>query len=126
MEGAGSRPERHGEGNAHGPRRHVTHFLVVANAAAGSTEQDGVRRAVGIIAESGTVSLRWTEPEDDLDALVTELAPDAIVIAAGDGSIHHVANALGTETLSAIPFGIIPSAPPTISPGVWGSLWIPS
>lgn len=86
----------------------MSHFVILANAEAGSSERDTIRETSGLLSENGTVSLRWTGPDDDLDALIAGLSPDTVVIAGGDGSIHHVVNSLHPEIVGSIPFGIIP------------------
>jgi diacylglycerol kinase (ATP) len=87
----------------------VEHILVIANAAAGSADQDSLDAALAVLREHGDVDVEATEDAEDLDRVLAHIGTSRVVVAGGDGSLHAVMNALGRhDLLSTTPVGLIP------------------
>jgi diacylglycerol kinase family enzyme len=84
-------------------------FVVVANAAAGSTESDAVASAVATLAGHAPTELRWTDDPDECLEVVRGLDDDRqLVVAGGDGSIHLALSAVTHHDRTDGPVGIVP------------------
>lgn len=80
-------------------------FVVLANAAAGSSER--VVAALRVLDDVAGAEIVWTEGPDDIDAVLTG-DDRQLVLAGGDGSIHLLVNRLAaTDTLDR-PVGLLP------------------
>lgn len=79
-------------------------FLVVANAAAGSS--DGVEAAAALLDAYDACEVQWTEDPEDIDRVLS--ADRTPVIAGGDGSIHLVVNRLAALDRLDRPVGLLP------------------
>jgi YegS/Rv2252/BmrU family lipid kinase len=85
--------------------------LVLANAAAGSADDDAVEGAVVQIGRTGEVELARTAGPDDLDRALDVIGDRTLVVAGGDGSLHlvvqrlHDRGQLGEVTVGLVPLG---------------------
>ncbi len=86
-------------------------FLVVVNAAAGTTDREQVDAAVATLRRAATAELVTTENLDSLDAALDSLDGRTLVVAGGDGSIHAAvgrlwrSGRLGSTTMGLVPLG---------------------
>lgn len=86
---------------------------MIANADAGSTEEESIDAALAVLREHADVELASTASPDELDDVLRRTADGkrTIVVAGGDGSLHAVVAALhrhGTladQTLALLPLG---------------------
>ncbi|HET6560690.1 MAG TPA: diacylglycerol kinase family protein [Marmoricola sp.] len=84
-------------------------ILVVANANAGTHEQEAMDAALGVLRRVFAVEVRETSRPSELDDVLG--AAGTVVVAGGDGSLHAVANALhrlgrlGSVRLGLLPLG---------------------
>lgn len=89
----------------------VDPLLVIANAAAGTTERQAVEAAVDVLREHGDVELCETSNPGELDGVLHRAGCRHIVVAGGDGSMHAVVAALhrrhelGERVLGLLPMG---------------------
>jgi diacylglycerol kinase (ATP) len=72
----------------------VERILLVANASAGTLEQEALETALGVLRPRGDVEVAETGSPDELDAVFQRLEGRDVVVAGGDGSLHAVVNAL--------------------------------
>jgi YegS/Rv2252/BmrU family lipid kinase len=87
----------------------VEHILVIANASAGTLEDDALEAATAVLRDRGEVTVESTENAEDLDRLLDDNDASIIVVAGGDGSLHAVMNALARlDRLQSTPVGLIP------------------
>lgn len=84
-------------------------YVVVANAAAGSTEEPVVREVAGRLAESAPTEVAWTEDPDDFDGAVSRLDGRRLVVVGGDGTFHFALNRLAGLNRLDEPVGLIPA-----------------
>lgn len=86
-------------------------FLVIANAGAGTADQERIEAAVAVLQTAGSVELAATEDLDALDAALLGLDGRTLVVAGGDGSMHAAvgslwrAGTLDSGTLALVPLG---------------------
>jgi diacylglycerol kinase (ATP) len=86
-------------------------MLVIANRAAGSTEQEAVSEALEVLRGDGPAELRYAESREQLDELLERLDGRTLVVVGGDGSLHttvaalHARGDLGSVTMGLIPLG---------------------
>lgn len=86
-------------------------FLVVANAVAGTAEQERIAAAVRTLSTGGSTELVMTESLDHLDATLAALEGRTLVVAGGDGSMHAAvaalrrAGVLGDVVMGLVPLG---------------------
>ena len=84
-------------------------FLVVVNAAAGTSERDRVEAAVAVLRDGGPTELVTTEDLDALTAALREVDGRTLVVAGGDGSMHAAVGALWRDgALSDVTLGLVP------------------
>jgi diacylglycerol kinase (ATP) len=89
----------------------VEHILLIANASAGTHEQEAQDAALAVLEELADVTVAETSSSEELDELLRERGKCSVVVAGGDGSLHAVMNALArhdmltTTTLGLIPLG---------------------
>jgi diacylglycerol kinase family enzyme len=89
----------------------MRHYLVLANARAGSAKREALDAAVGVLAAAGPTEVRQPADPDALDAALTDLDGRVPVVAGGDGSLHLVVNRLrslgrlGQVTVGLLPLG---------------------
>ncbi|MCL2543232.1 MAG: YegS/Rv2252/BmrU family lipid kinase [Nocardioidaceae bacterium] len=85
-------------------------ILVIANAGAGTADEQALDAAVAILREHAEVEVRETSGPDELAAALTGSPDDErIVIAGGDGSIHAAVAALHRlDQLRGQEIGLIP------------------
>jgi diacylglycerol kinase family enzyme len=88
----------------------VQRLLVVANGAAGTTDDDSVETAVAVLRTGAEVTLAETAGREELLAAVTGRDGRRLVIVGGDGSVHAAVHALDRAGAldPAEPVGIIP------------------
>jgi diacylglycerol kinase (ATP) len=90
----------------------VRSALFIANAQAGTSDQDAIRAAVDRLTHAGVdVDLRTTQGSGAIDDVVATRADRDVVVAGGDGSLHAVVGALRRRrdldgpTIGLIPLG---------------------
>jgi YegS/Rv2252/BmrU family lipid kinase len=89
----------------------VTDYLVLANANAGTAEQESVASCCDALRRLGAVESVATHDPDEIDGQLARLDGRRLVVAGGDGSVHAVVAALwrrgelGTTTLGIVPLG---------------------
>lgn len=84
-------------------------LLVVANAAAGSTEDAAVGAAVAVLRGGGPVELVRSASPQELDGALDALDGRALVVAGGDGSLHlAVARLRARGQLGDVAVGLVP------------------
>lgn len=87
----------------------MEHILLIANASAGTLEQEALESALAVLRELADVQVESTEDADDLERVLTDNQQCSVVVAGGDGSLHAVVNALNRlQLLGAAPLGLIP------------------
>ncbi|PJJ57290.1 YegS/Rv2252/BmrU family lipid kinase [Mumia flava] len=84
--------------------------LIVANATAGSADDEVLDSAVGLLRARGDVDVVRTGGPDELQAALRERpAVDVVVAAGGDGSLHALIAALHTlDRLGDVVVGLLP------------------
>ena len=85
-------------------------LLAIANSSAGSTDEESVEVAVGILSETYDVQLVTTSTPDELDSALSE-QPDVagVVVLGGDGSLHAIVDALHrADRLPGTAVGLVP------------------
>lgn len=101
-------------GRAHrglGSVRVVDPVLVIANAAAGSTDAANLERALAVLRDHASVEVAETSNPGELDGVLHRAASRRIVVAGGDGSLHavvaalHRRNELADAELGLLPLG---------------------
>jgi diacylglycerol kinase (ATP) len=87
----------------------VEHILLIANASAGTHEQEALDAALSVLRELADVKVESTSDADDLVRALSENDKCSVVVAGGDGSLHAVVNALHRlDRLGSTPVGLIP------------------
>lgn len=86
-------------------------LLVIANAAAGSADDDTMARGLAVLREHASVEVAETSNPGELDGVLHRAGSRRIVVAGGDGSLHavvsalHRRNELGGAVLGLLPVG---------------------
>jgi YegS/Rv2252/BmrU family lipid kinase len=86
-------------------------FLLLANAEAGSAEDDRVEAARAALAGAGDVEVVRTDSTVELDRALTDAGDRRVVVAGGDGSIHLAVQLLWSrdpQVLRATELGLVP------------------
>ncbi|CAA9361678.1 MAG: Transcription regulator [contains diacylglycerol kinase catalytic domain] [uncultured Nocardioidaceae bacterium] len=87
----------------------MEHILLIANASAGTHEQEALQAALSVLQELSDVRIESTKDAEDLDRVLRENDKSSVVVAGGDGSLHAVVNALAhQQRLDSTPLGLIP------------------
>jgi diacylglycerol kinase family enzyme len=87
----------------------VQPLLVVANASAGSHEQEALDAALDVLRAATDVHVVSTDAPDELDDVLCDLEGRGVVVAGGDGSLHAVVNALNRlDVLKETRLGLLP------------------
>lgn len=87
----------------------MEHILLIANASAGTHEQESQDAALGVLEELAEVTVVETSTAEELDEVLRDQGDCSVVVAGGDGSLHAVVNALGRlDLLSRTTLGLIP------------------
>ncbi|MDQ1605088.1 MAG: hypothetical protein QOE01_2933 [Actinomycetota bacterium] len=91
-------------------RGYLNRFLVVSNAAAGSSHGDRVAAAVEVLRAGAEVREERSDSPADLERILRDRGDATVVIAGGDGSVHAAVAAL--RRLAALhpgsPLGLVP------------------
>jgi len=74
--------------------RPVDPLLVITNDDAGTSDDEALREAVGILGEKCSVEVESTSKPGELDGVLQRAGSRRIVVAGGDGSLHAVVSAL--------------------------------
>jgi diacylglycerol kinase family enzyme len=89
----------------------VERILLVANANAGTHEQEALEAALGVLREAADVEVVETATPEELDEACGRIEARAVVVAGGDGSLHATVNTLhrlgvlGSTRLGLVPLG---------------------
>jgi YegS/Rv2252/BmrU family lipid kinase len=89
----------------------VDPLLVITNDDAGTADDEGLRTALGILREKGSVEVQSTAQPGELDGVLQRAGSRRIVVAGGDGSLHAVVAALyrrhelGRAVVGLLPMG---------------------
>jgi diacylglycerol kinase (ATP) len=87
----------------------VERILLIANASAGTHEDETLEAALAVLRERADVTVKSTKDADDLDRAIRATDKCSVVVAGGDGSLHAVMNALfRLGRLESTPVGLIP------------------
>lgn len=87
----------------------MTTLLAIANADAGTADEEAVDAAVEVLRVRFDVSLvRTASPEDLRSALAEHPDIAGVVVLGGDGSLHAIVDALRSAERLALPIGLIP------------------
>ncbi|MFI5429145.1 diacylglycerol/lipid kinase family protein [Aeromicrobium sp. UC242_57] len=87
----------------------MTRLLAIANAAAGTADDQAIDAALGVLRDQFDVALaRTSSPEDLDDALREHPDVDGVIVLGGDGSLHAVVDALRSADRLGLPIGLIP------------------
>jgi len=87
----------------------VEDILLIANASAGTHEEESLEAALKVLRPLANVTVESTGSPDDLDRVIKENDSCSVVVAGGDGSLHAVINALHRhDRLGSTPVGLIP------------------
>jgi len=83
-------------------------FLVVANGAAGTAEQETVEAVVSVLSVRRGTEVVWTSSAEELDAALDRLDGRHLVVAGGDGSLHLAVAGLRAQGRLDVPLGLVP------------------
>ena len=87
----------------------VEPLLVIANADAGTADEEALEEALSVLREKCSVEVAKTSNPGELDGVLQRAASRRIVVAGGDGSLHAVIAALyRRHDLSKSTVGLIP------------------
>ena len=104
-----SQPRPHPDAGAPDPAgSRPTPFLIVANAAAGTAEQEAVQAVASVLGSQAHTEVAWPRTHDALDALLHQLDGRRLVVAGGDGSLHVAVARLRALGRLDVPLGLIP------------------
>ena len=86
-------------------------LLVIANAEAGTSDQESLTRALVVLRRSRSVEVAATSNPGELDGVLHRAGRRRIVVAGGDGSLHaviaalHKRNELSRHEIALLPLG---------------------
>lgn len=84
-------------------------FLIVANASAGTADQERIDAAAAALNATDTAEVAHTEDLEELDAALDRLDGRTLVVAGGDGSMHAAVGSLWRSgTLAEVVIGLVP------------------
>jgi diacylglycerol kinase family enzyme len=84
-------------------------FLVIANRAAGSADEESLAAAVARLERVAPVALARTGSDDEIDGAVERAGDRLVVVAGGDGSVHAVAGRMAArDLLGSVPLALVP------------------
>jgi YegS/Rv2252/BmrU family lipid kinase len=84
-------------------------MLLITNSEAGTTDEENVERALGVLRESADVEVCGTSNPGELDGVLHRRGGRQVVVAGGDGSLHAVVAALHRRNeLEGTVIGLIP------------------
>jgi diacylglycerol kinase (ATP) len=89
----------------------VDPVLMITNAEAGSSDEDNLRAALGVLRELTDVEVARTSQPGELDGVLHRRGGRRLVLAGGDGSLHavvaalHRRNELTSTNVALIPMG---------------------
>jgi diacylglycerol kinase family enzyme len=83
-------------------------YLLVANPAAGGTEEELVRDVQAVLDSTCTHVRRVAPTDDALDAALRDADPHCVVVIGGDGSVHRVATRLHATGRLDLELGLVP------------------
>lgn len=87
----------------------MTRLLAIANADAGTADDEAVDSALTELRKTYDVELARTSSPDDLAAALDEHRDlDGVVVLGGDGSLHAVVAALRSTDRLSLPIGLVP------------------
>lgn len=87
----------------------MTSLLAIANANAGTADDDSIGVALDILRREHDVSVARTASPNDLKAAMDEHPHlDGVIVLGGDGSLHAVVDALRSAGRLSLPIGLIP------------------
>jgi diacylglycerol kinase (ATP) len=86
-------------------------LLVITNSDAGSSDEESLRQALGVLRGSASVEVQATSNPGELDGVLHRAGSRRIIVAGGDGSLHaviaalHRRNDLKNAVLGLLPLG---------------------
>jgi diacylglycerol kinase (ATP) len=86
-------------------------LLVITNSDAGTTDEESLRQALGVLRGSASVEVQATSNPGELDGVLHRAGSRRIIVAGGDGSLHaviaalHRRNDLKNAVLGLLPLG---------------------
>ncbi len=86
-------------------------LLVITNSGAGTSDQEQLERALGVLRAHTSVEVQETGDPGELDGVLHRAGSRRIVVAGGDGSLHAIVKCLynrrelGDSTLGLLPLG---------------------
>ena len=87
----------------------MTSLLAIANADAGTADEQTISDVVAALQEFDVTLVKTSSPDDLADALEAHPAVEAVVVLGGDGSLHAVVGALRTAgRLAQVVIGLVP------------------
>jgi diacylglycerol kinase family enzyme len=86
-----------------------TGYLVLANASAGSADDEAIAAVAGRLRRAGAVDVARTGSDDEVDDALAGLGGRVLVVAGGDGSVHTaVARLRSLELSRSVAVGLVP------------------
>jgi len=86
----------------------MTSLLAVANAEAGTADEEAIRNVMAALHELDVELAMTSSPQDLADALDRHRTLDGVVVLGGDGSLHAVVDALRSAGRLDVAIGLVP------------------